>query len=322
MSDDVAASLAHDVAAVQRLLARERLSIDQCDEGRTAFFSHLGAAHRLVPGPWIAHRDLIYALALANLSPAQRASLGHALRVEHGREFGVGRSVLETASSGLPFGGASLLITPRGEGPTCLYTWALGPGATPRTCEWLLLRAQPAWAQDDPPRKLDVRGLETLSQLGGDVLMLVPSATAARQVADLIRGKVPFTAHARYLPHVFDEREEHDAGAAIRLWPHDALDARSLRSRPVSTVVLVAAPEEVRRAAERWAANHGGPEVVRAACPGRVGREELLTFWRACGRPKVLLRGDPAWVAQAQGWLSGEGVQVAARSEGTQLGLF
>lgn len=318
--------LAREVAAVQRLLARERLSIDQCEEGRTTFLSHLGATQRLVPGPWIGHRDLIYALALANLTPAQRASLAHALRVEHGREFGVGRSVLETAASGLPFGGASLLVTPRSDGPKCLYTWALGPGATPRACEWLLLRAQPEWALDAAPRRLTVKGLETLTQLGGDVLVLLPSATAARQVADLVRGKLPFTAHQRYLAHVHDENETHSPEAKLVLWPHDALGSRSLAKRSVSTVVMVAAPEEVARAAERWAKapdrTQGEPEVVSAACPGRLDRGGLLEFWRASGSPKVLLRGDPAWVAAGQAWLESEGVVVAARSASTQLGLF
>lgn len=314
--------LSREVAAVQGLLARERLSIDQCDEGRTTFLSHLGATSRLVPGPWIAHRDLIYALALANLTPAQRASLAHALRVEHGREFGVGRSVLETVGSDLPLGGASLLITPRGNGPQCLYTWALGPKATARPCEWLLLRAQPEWALDVPPRKLGVKGLTTLVELGGDVVVLVPSATAARQVADLLGDRLPFSAHPRYLPHVIDEGSTHDTSARLLLWPHDALDARSLARRTVSTVVLIAAPEEVRRAAERWAGEHGAPEVVPAACPGRVGRDELLAFWRACGEPKILLRGDPAWVGVGQPWLESKGATVAARSAGTQLGLF
>lgn len=317
-----APDLQREVAAVQGLLARERLSIDQCDEGRTTFLSHLGATPRLVPGPWIGHRDLIYALALANLTPAQRASLAHALRVEHGREFGVGRSVLETVSSDLPLGGASLLITPRGSGPQCLYTWALGPKATPKRCEWLLLRAQPEWALDDPPRKIGAKGLGTLAELGGDVLVLVPSATAARQVADLLRDKVAFTAHPRYLPHVVDQGAAHDPEARVALWPHDALDARSLAKRTVTTVVLIAAPEEVRGLAERWADEHGGAEVVGAACPGRVGRDALEAFWRACGRPKILLRGDPAWVSAGQPWLESIGATVAGRSDGTQLGLF
>lgn len=53
---------------VLRMLAQERLSIDESEPGRTTFLSHLGAQPKLVPGPWIGHRDLLYALALANLT--------------------------------------------------------------------------------------------------------------------------------------------------------------------------------------------------------------------------------------------------------------
>jgi len=67
---------ADELLAVQRMLARERLSIDDPQLGRTCFLSHLGAQSKLVPCPWVGHRDLLYALALANLNPAQRTSLG------------------------------------------------------------------------------------------------------------------------------------------------------------------------------------------------------------------------------------------------------
>ena len=36
-----------DLAAVQQLLARERLSVDRCERVRTTFLSHLGAALRV-----------------------------------------------------------------------------------------------------------------------------------------------------------------------------------------------------------------------------------------------------------------------------------
>ena len=315
-------SVEREVQAVQRLLARERLSVDQCEDGRTTFLSHLGAQARLVPGPWIAHRDLVYALAMANLTPAQRSSLAHAVRTEHGREFGVGRSRLRTAPSGLPLGGSSLLITPRGEGPTCLYTWALGPKAQPERCDWLLLRAQPEWGLPSPPRGLTARGLETLTQIGADVVVGVAGATAARQVADLVRGVVAVGGHPRFLPHLADEPDPAASKAKLLVWPHDALNTPSLARRRVDTLVLVDAPEEVRRTAERWADARERVEVTEAVCPGRLGREAMLDFWSACGRPKVLLRGDPAWLHPAETRLREAGAVVVARSDGTQLRLL
>src|SRR5690606_39483822 len=102
---------------VQHMVSRERLSLDEPGPDRTCFLSHVGAQEKLVPGPWIAHRDLVYAMALANLSPAQRTSLARAVLLEHGREFGVGRLRLEAASSGLPVGGSSLRLEPRQGGP-------------------------------------------------------------------------------------------------------------------------------------------------------------------------------------------------------------
>src|SRR5690606_14808951 len=155
-----------EIQQIQAMLTRERLAVDLCDGNRSAFLTHVGAPPRLIPGSWIAHRQQILALALANLSPSQRASLARAVVVEWGREFGVGRMVLSAVASGLPLGGSSLSMRPRtpgGDGrPNILYTWALGPRATPVTCDWLLLRAQPEWACDRPPRPIGARGLETL----------------------------------------------------------------------------------------------------------------------------------------------------------------
>jgi len=149
----VARDLTAEAEAVQTMLARARLSIDDTQSGRTCFLSHLGAQERLSPGAWMGHRDLLYGLALANLSPSQRTSLARAVLVDHGREFGVGRLRLQTLASGLPLGGSSLLMEPRTGGTSCLYTWALGPGATPATCDWLLLRASPQWAVEAAPKK-------------------------------------------------------------------------------------------------------------------------------------------------------------------------
>jgi hypothetical protein len=349
---------ADEVQQIQAMLTRERLAVDLCDGKRTAFLTHVGAPPRLTPGPWIAHRQLVMALALANLAPNQRASLARAVVVEWGREFGVGRMVLSAVASGLPLGGSSLSMRPRitggGGQPHILYTWALGPRATPIRCDWLLLRAQPEWACNAAPRALGVRGLETLAQLGGSVLLLVPSAVAARQVADSVGGALALDAHPRFLPFL----DEHDPEAKIVLWPHDAIAADSLDRRHsigprraagligprraagligprralgfdratsspgFSTAVLIGAPEVVRQETMRWAVLHPGVEVVDAACPGRMNRKALALYWEACGRPKVLLRGDPEWAAEAQPWLESIGAVVEAHSEATQLGLF
>ncbi|KIG13628.1 hypothetical protein DB30_07836 [Enhygromyxa salina] len=320
--------VADEVLQIQSMLTRERLAVDVCDGNRTAFMTHVGAAPRLVPGPWIAHRQLVLSLALSNLAPQQRASLAHAVVVEWGREFGVGRLVLCAVASGLPLGGSSLSMRPRtpgGDGrPRVLYTWAVGPRATPVVCDWLLLRAQPGWACDSPARQLGIRGLETLAQLGGNVLLLVPSAVAARQVADSVGGALPLDAHPRFAPYLpeLEPRRDQQAEASLLLWPHDSIGAASLQRRSFSTAVLVAAPEGVRQEAMRWVSQRPGAELVDAACPGRMNRKALKAYWRACGQPKILLRGDPEWAAEGRQWLESIGATVAAHSEATQLGLF
>ena len=317
---------------VQQLIARERLSLDLCARGRTCFLSHIGAAPRLVPGAWIGHRDLVYALALANLAPQQRTALARAVLVEHGREFGVGRLVLNTLASGLPLGGSSLRLQPRGNAPTCLYTWALGEAATPAPCEWLLLRAEPTWALVDPPRPLTPAALETLHALDASVTLLVATATDARQIADHCLTRVPFTAHPRFLPHL----EGADHRARIRVWPHDAVDApgfwpassdRSQKPGASETgaVILVDAPEPVRQQVELWHHNHPEArriEVARASCPGRLDRAALAAFWRACEQPQILLRGDPESTGAARRFLQELGARAQAQAQGTQLPLL
>jgi len=320
----------NDLAAVQQLLAHERLSIDRCERGRTTFLSHLGAAPRLVPGPWLGHRDLLYALALANLSPAQRSSLARAVLVDHGREFGVGRLALTTCPSGLPFGGSSLLLRPRAGGPACMYTWALAPSAATARCDWLLLRAQPQWAEVDPPQPLRADGLATLDALGLDVTILVDTAACARQVEDACLDGIDHTAHPRFLPHL----ASHEVRARVRLWPHDAFDPRSfdavLKARTKQkdfplALILVDAPEALRRSVQTWLSGQPAArkiEVVAASCPGRAGRGDLQRLWDACGRPSVLLRGDPQWTAGATTFLRDLGARVEAQSDSTQIGLF
>lgn len=318
----MANAIADEVQQIQAMLTRERLAVDLCDGKRTAFLTHVGAPPRLVPGPWIAHRQQILALALANLAPNQRSSLAHAVVVEWGREFGVGRLVLSAVASGLPLGGSSLRMRPRtpgGDGrPHILYTWALGPRATPVACDWLLLQAQPEWASDRPPRPLGARGLETLALLGGSVLLLVQDAVAARQLADSVGHGVALDAHPRFLPFL----EDHDPAANVLIWPQDAIGACSLERREFSTAVLIGAPELVRQQALRWAAQRPKLELVDAACPGRMHRKGLARYWDSCGRPKVLLRGDSEWAAEGGPWLESLGATVAAHSEATQLGLF
>jgi hypothetical protein len=318
-----------DREAVLRILARERLCIDRAAPGRTTFLSHLGAMTKLVPGPWIAHRDLLLALALANLTPDQRRSLAQAVLADYDREFGVGRLLLRALPSGLPFGGSSLALRPRGGEPRCLYTWALGADALADPCDWLLLRAQPEWALDGASA-LEPAVLETLHALGSDVVIFVPSAVAARQVADCCLKGIPYTAHPRFLPHL----EHTDNDAKIALWPDDAVPSPSLARRKVSAVIIVDGTETTTRAIRRWAADlsdsreaeTGKPndiEITEACCPGRLDKAGILSFWEACGRPAILLRGDPAWTSPGQTWLRLAGAEVELQvDESTQLGLF
>jgi hypothetical protein len=310
-----------DVLLVQHMLARERLSIDEAEAGRTCFLSHLGAQPRLVPTAWIGHRDLIYALALANLTPAQRTCLARAVLVEHGREFGVGRLRLQAIPSGLPLGGSSLLMSQRRGGPTCLYTWALGESSEPAKCDWLLLRAQPEWALDEPAPPLSARGLDTLAQLGGEVLVLVSSAVGAVQVAKLCAGRVTLAAHPRFSPYI----EGLVPDAPVLLWPHDALDGAGLRRHEVMAAVLVGAPESVRQAVHAWRGRVAGSrpvELCEVGTPGRISRDALAEFWRACGRPAVLMTGDPAWAASGAAWLRSLGATVEVHGAATQLELL
>lgn len=308
---------------VQHMISRERLSLDEPGPDRTCFLSHVGAQAKLVPGPWIGHRDLVYAMALANLSPTQRTSLARAVLVEHGREFGVGRLTLEALASGLPLGGSSLRLCHRqGGGLRCLYTWALGGTPAPTRCDWLLLRAQPEWAQPESPRAFSTKGLRTLTELGGQVLVLVDTAVAALQVARVCGDEVPLQAHPRLSPYL--ERVEPDA--PVLVWPHDALEGPGLSRYAVTAVVLVAAPEPVRQQVEAWRGRKGPAgerlPVVEVGCPGRIDREGMAAFWEACGRPRVLLRGDSALTASGAAWLRERGAVVEVQGRATQLSLI
>ncbi len=317
----VARDLTAEAEAVQTMLARARLSIDDTTSGRTCFLSHLGAQQRLSPGAWMGHRDLLYGLALANLSPAQRTSLARAVLVDHGREFGVGRLRLQTLASGLPLGGSSLLMEPRTGGTSCLYTWGLGPNATPAACDWLLLRASPEWAIEPAPKRFSARGIQLLTQLGGEVLLLVDTAVGALQVAQACAGTLRIAAHPRFSPHI----EALDPEAPVLLWPHDALDGAGLRRHEVVAVALVDAPERVQTELRSWVSRRVGErdiETVDLCCPGRMDRGSLRAFWRACGEPAVFLTGDPEWTSSGAAWLRTLGADVVVHGEATQLSLL
>ncbi|MEX1362615.1 MAG: hypothetical protein AB1Z98_05775 [Nannocystaceae bacterium] len=307
---------------VQHMVSRERLSLDDPAPDRTCFLSHVGAQAKLVPGPWIGHRDLVYAMALANLSQSQRTSLARAVLVDHGREFGVGRLTLEAVASGLPLGGSSLRLTHRKGGLRLLYTWALGPAAVAVPCDWLLLRAQPEWALDPAPRPLVVKGLSTLTALGGQVLVLVDTAVAAAQIAQECGDAVRFAAHPRLAPYLEDIDPE---GGAL-LWPHDALDAAGLARHSITAVVLVSAPEGVHQQVETWRERQGKAgqrmPVTEVSCPGRVDRKRMAALWESCARPKVLLRGDAAWTAAGSAWLRELGATVEVQGRARQLSLI
>ncbi len=304
------------------MISRERLSLDEPAPDRTCFLSHVGAQPKLVPGPWIGHRDLVYAMALANLSPAQRTSLARAVLVEHGREFGVGRLTLEAVDSGLPLGGCSLRLVPRQGGIRCLYTWALGVAPTPVECDWLLLHAQAEWALAEPPRSLRVKGLRTLASLGGTVLVLVDTAVGALQITRICGDQVSFQAHPRFAPYL----EGLVPDAPVLLWPHDAIDGVGLQRHEVSAVVMVSAPERVRQQVDAWRARKGKAatrmQVAEVCCPGRVDREHLAAFWEACARPQILLRGDSGWTTEGAAWLRSLGATVEVQGRATQLSLI
>jgi hypothetical protein len=319
MTRRAAEDFKRELAAVQQLLTGERLSVDDPQVGRTCFLSHLGAARRLAPTAWIAHRDLLWALALANLSVAQRTSLARAVLVDHGREFGVGRLRLVAHASGLPFGGSLLDLRPRAGGPACLVAWGLASGVPGVPCEWLVLTARPQWVEGkvDPP--LRPSALETLVALGGETIVLVDGAVAARSVAEACRGRVAFAAHPRFAPHL----EGHDPESAVLLWPHDALSGAGLRRHAPTAVVLVDAPAPVAGAARAWAATRSPvPEVAAVSGPGICSGAELDAWWGACGGPRVLLRGDPDWAHGVERRLAAHGALVAVQGAATQLGLF
>lgn len=310
-----------ELREVQRILARERLSLDDPAEERTCFFSHVGAQRKLTPCAWVGHRDLVYAMALANLNPIQRHALANAVLIEHEREFGIGRLQLRAVSSGLPLGGSSLELRQRTGGPRCLYTWALGAEPVPVQCDWLLLRAQAGWALEHRPKQLSAMGLSTLVALGGEVVVLVSSAVAALQVARLCASKLSIAAHPRFSPYIEGLQPE----APVLLWPHDALDGAGLRRREIAAVALVGAPEPIRQEAVRWQtrrASRGPVEVVESTCPGRIDREGLARFWNACGRPRILLRGDPQWASSGAAWLQSLGATVEVQGQATQLSLL
>ncbi len=319
------------------MMARERWLIDAFAPGKSTLLTYLGAAPSLRPGPWLAHRDLVAALALANLSPGQRESLARSARVEWGREFGVGRTKIWAHSSGLPFGASTVTWVPRLGGVKVSSAWALGASATPVESEWLILRASPEWALDPSPPAIKAHGLMTLLGLGGGVLALVPTAVAAHQLAAMLPDSTPIVAHPRFLPHLAPDgtrpataasvaSHEKSAGALI-LWPHDALSQAGLRRHAFRTVLLFAAPESVQlelhqHLQQRDESSSAPIDVIETALPGRVLRPALREFIRACGDPNVAVDGDARWTHPAADWLRDEGLRVVLRSRATQLGLF
>lgn len=228
---------------------------------------------------------------------------------------------LQTLASGLPLGGSSLLMEPRTGGTSCLYTWGLGPNATPAACDWLLLRASPEWAIEPAPKRFSARGIQLLTQLGGEVLLLVDTAVGALQVAQACAGTLRIAAHPRFSPHI----EALDPEAPVLLWPHDALDGAGLRRHEVVAVALVDAPERVQTELRSWVSRRVGErdiETVDLCCPGRMDRGSLRAFWRACGEPAVFLTGDPEWTSSGAAWLRTLGADVVVHGEATQLSLL
>ncbi|MEZ4427303.1 MAG: hypothetical protein R3A51_06335 [Nannocystaceae bacterium] len=154
--------------------------------------------------------------------------------------------------------------------------------------------------------------------------MLLATAVDARALVDRCPPSLPLSIHPRFLPHVGreDARVDHP-DARVLLWPHDVLSADSLRRREPGVLVLVDAPEELTRAANRWAGQlPRAVEITHATCPGRLDRPGLAAFWKACGRPRVLLRGDPGWTGVGASWLRELGAQLSTQSDAQQLGLF
>jgi hypothetical protein len=152
--------------------------------------------------------------------------------------------------------------------------------------------------------------------------VLVDTAVAALQIARACRGEVPLQAHPRFAPYL----EAIDPEAPVLLWPHDALDGPGLQRHTVSAVVLVAAPEPVRQHVEAWRRRQGPAgerlPVTEVGCPGRIDRARMTGFWEACGRPRVLLRGDSALTATGAAWLRTLGAEVEVQGRATQLSLI
>ena len=212
-------------------------------------------------------------------------------------------------------------MEPRGDGPSCLYTWALGTAAAAARCDWLLLRASPEWACDPPPKKFSARGVQLLTQLGGEVVVLVGSGVGAVQVAQSCAGVVRVAAHPRFSPYI----EALDPEARVLLWPHDALEGAGLRRHEIVAVALVDAPEVVKTQLKGWLERRSkGREIetVEVSCPGRVDRTAMEAYWRACGEPAVLLRGDSGWASSGAAWMRSLGASVFVQGEATQLSLL
>ena len=305
------------------MISRERLSLDEPAADRTCFLSHVGAQGKLVPGPWIGHRDLVYAMALANLSPAQRTSLARAVLVDHGREFGVGRLTLEAVSSGLPLGGSSLRLAHRqGGAPVPLYL-GVGGGAH---CGGVRLAAASGAGRVGAGRA---------------------SASAAGQGA----------AHPGLVGGGDAGAGGYRGGGPCRSWPR--VETRFV-SRPIlasrrtsrgssprrrccfgpMTPSTAPACSDTRSPRWCWSARRsaygsksmrgefgGGPagerlQITEVGCPGRVDREHLRAFWESCARPRILLRGDSEWTAQGAQWLRSQGATVEVQGQATQLSLI
>jgi hypothetical protein len=48
----------------------------------------------------------------------------------------------------------------------------------------------------------------------------------------------------------------------------------------------------------------------------------MAAFWSGCGRPRVLLQGEPTWAHHAAAWLRTLGAEVELQADATQLSLL